>query len=1292
MVAKHSYLDTDRRRVHLAQIARFLGLVILAVGVSVMLGWWLHIPLLTHIKATFNSMKFNTALLFALSGLAVFTLPADNSYKKFIPYSIALIAGLTLLQDLFGWNLGIDEFFVADTLAQNAAAGRMSVITAINFMLIASSLIRLNYQPHLSQICAYLVGVSALIVLAGYFYNVPALYRVFIFSSVALHTAFAFLLMAAALVLANTESYFMRLLVSDSAGARLIRQVLPITLVLLIATDTLFVLGERAGLYQHEFIMPLNVVASLITVIVVIVSFANQWHETDLRRVVAEAQLRQSYQLLEHLVQERTAEISIYQAAIEASNDLIVVVNRDYRYILTNTKHLQYNQKQRHEVIGHHVRDVVGQAWFDNLLKPLYDRCFAGENIDFEASPQYPELGTRHLLVNYSPLQNSNNEVTAAVVIIRDITERKQAENELRLYQSAVEASSEQIIIVDRNYCFLSVNDAYLQYRPYERKTIIGQPLRKFTDAALFDKTLQPMLARALDGEIVTFETAVDYQTLGRRYILANYSPLYDNANQISGVVGVLHDITERKLHEEETRVYKAAVDGASEFITVLDRDYRYLVVNDAYLNYHQRQRSDLIGRHTSEVVGHDLFEQQLKPRFEKCLMGEIQQFENTFNFPGMGIRHTLATYSPLRDANNQIVGLVNIIHDITERKQAENEMRLYHTAVEASTELITLIDRDYRFLMVNNAYLNYHQLCRDKIIGQPVNAIIGQELVDTKLKAIYERCFAGETLQFENTFEFPTLGERHTWATYSPFYDEQQQVIGIVTTIRDITERKQMELALRENEHKLQQLFEVLPVGVSLLNQDRQIVQVNPALEQILDISLAGLQAGEYRNRRYIHPDGSPMQLEEMPSERAINEQQSIFDVEIGIVKEDNKTIWASVNAAPLTIEGLSAVVVTQDITHRKQVERALEASMEYLSLLTHAMADGIMTVDLKTRNIQFVNQRFCEIFGYSEEELIGQPTRIFYDDDEPHAAFGAALQAAISAGKLPLITERELHRKDGQRLWTSTATSTLTLNGQVTEAISIVRDITERKELETQSRQVEIEQEHVRHLREFITNVSHDLKTPITQIITSLYILKRTLTNDDQQQRIAKMEVHTNNLRIIIDAMVKMTELDAKESFELARGDGNMLLADLMTVFAPLAAQKQQQFTLHTLENLWLNADMQYLHLALSRIIENAINYTPVGGAVTITVHRYSQEYVIEIKDTGVGIAPEDLPRIFERFYRADKARSIGDGHTGMGLAITRKIIQAHHGRIEVTSQINVGSTFCVFLPAADTEMSDK
>jgi PAS domain S-box-containing protein len=1180
MDANHSHLDTDTRRVHLTQISRLLGLVILCLGVSVMLGWIFNIPLLKSIHPTFATMKFNTALLFTLSGLAVYTLPADNRYKKLIPYSIALIAGLTLLQYLFGWNLGIDELFVAETLSPNAAPGRMSVITAIDFMLISVSLISINFRPYLSQICAYMLAIIALLVLAGYLYNVPALYNVFIFSTVALHTAVAFLLLAAALVLANTESYFMRMLVSASAGARLIRQVLPITLILLIITDVLFVLGGRAGFYQHEFIMPLNVVASLVTVIVVISLFANQWHETDLRRIVAEEQLRQSYEQLEQLVQERTRDLVEVNLTLQQSQMRFAgVLDTAHDAIISIDEHehiIMFNQGAE-LIFGYSQQEIIGQPLW--LLIPERFRTSHNQHIaNFAAA-------------------NSRSRLMA-----------------------------------------------------HDRPELTG---------------------RHKNGHEFFIEASISRLEL-------------DGANIFTVVI---RDISQQKAAENELRQYQSAVEASSELIVVVNRDYRYLIANERHLQYNQKQRQDVIGRHVSEIVGQEWFDNLLKPLYDRCFAGESIDFEASPQYPELGTRHLLVNYSPLRDAENQVIAAVVIIRDITERKQAENEMRLYQSAVEASNELITLVGRDYHFLMANDIYLYYHQRKRREIIGRHISEVLGQEVVETIVKPYYERCFAGETCHFENIYKFPSLGERHTWATYSPLYDDTQQVIGVVISIRDITERKQMELALRENEQKLRTLFEVLPVGVSLLNQDRQIVQVNPALESILDISLAGLQAGEYRQRRYIHADGSPMQPEEMPSERAIREQKPIFDVEIGIIKEDNKTVWTSVNAAPLTIDDLSAVIVTQDITHRKSVERALEASMEYLSMLTHALADGILTVDISTRIIQFVNQRFCEIFGYDENELLGQPTRIFYGDDEAHAAFGVKLRQAISTGQLPLITERELRRKNGERFWTSTATSTLTLDGKVTEAISIVRDITERKLAEEQARLLELEQRNVKSLREFITNISHDLKTPITQIITSLYLLKRSLAEDSQQRRITAMENHTNNLRKIIEAMVLMSQLDAKESFEFSPVDGKPLLADLMKFFIPYAEQKQQVFTLQcTVDKMPLQADAEYLQLALRRIIENAIHYTAEGGTIAIRVYQQPAEYIIEIEDTGIGITPEDLPHIFEHFYRGDKARTIGEGHTGMGLAMTYKIIRAHGGQIEVTSQLNEGSTFRVFLPASE------
>jgi PAS domain S-box-containing protein len=490
------------------------------------------------------------------------------------------------------------------------------------------------------------------------------------------------------------------------------------------------------------------------------------------------------------------------------------------------------------------------------------------------------------------------------------------------------------------------------------------------------------------------------------------------------------------------------------------------------------------------------------------------------------------------------------------QRPQLEDETRTYKAAVEASNDLIIVVDKQYRYLIANETYLKYHHVERQYILGQHLNTVIGQALFDAELKHRYDRCFAGETQYFENTYRYPTLGTRHTFATWLPVRDETHQVIGAVVIIHDITERKQMELALRANEKKFQTLFDVLPVGISLLNHQRDIVQANPMLEKILDKPMAALLSGDSLNRRYIHSDGSPILPHEFPWEMAIHEQQPVIDVEVGIVKEDGDTIWTSLNAAPLADDDLSAVVVTRDITRRKQAE-----------MLT---------------------------------------------------------------------------------------------------------------------RQLQVEREQVKILREFISNVSHDLNTPITQIITSLYLLKRAVMADTEQRRLAKLEAYTHQIRDIVQDLIQMSELDAKENFDYVRTDMKLLLETLMMEYAPAAQHKNQQLTFNCdLDTFTLAVDEAYLRLALQNMLDNAIEYTHDGGSITLAAYHQASAYVIEIADNGIGIDEQHLPRIFERFYRVDKARPVGEGHTGMGLAIAHKIIQIHQGWIEVESHPYHGSIFRIFLP---------
>jgi diguanylate cyclase (GGDEF)-like protein/PAS domain S-box-containing protein len=157
------------------------------------------------------------------------------------------------------------------------------------------------------------------------------------------------------------------------------------------------------------------------------------------------------------------------------------------------------------------------------------------------------------------------------------------------------------------------------------------------------------------------------------------------------------------------------------------------------------------------------------------------------------------------------------------------------------------------------------------------------------------------------------------------PFYDDKGQQRGAIAVNQDVTARINAETALAEREAQLSNLFALLPVGVSILDEDHGIIESNAALQRILDLTPDALATGSYLQRRYIHPDLTPFAFEDFPSARAIKEQRSVEDVEIGVLKEDGELIWINVSAAPLLTSERQAVVVTSDRTSRKRAEAEL-------------------------------------------------------------------------------------------------------------------------------------------------------------------------------------------------------------------------------------------------------------------------------------------------------------------------------------------------------------------------------
>lgn len=232
----------------------------------------------------------------------------------------------------------------------------------------------------------------------------------------------------------------------------------------------------------------------------------------------------------------------------------------------------------------------------------------------------------------------------------------------------------------------------------------------------------------------------------------------------------------------------------------------------------------------------------------------------------------------------------------------------------------------------------------------------------------------------------------------------------------------------------------------------------------------------------------------------------------------------------------------------------------------------------------------------------------------------------------------------------------------------------------------------ENIKHTddlrRELIANISHDLKTPLTSIqgyIETLILKADNLPAEERKEYLEIILSGTERLIILVEQILEFSKLEAKqtlpsmEPFSIAE-----LVQDVVQKFQPQAEKQKIRLRAVIPKDLLLvYADIAMIERVLQNLIDNAMRHTPEIGVVTVEIVRNNNSVVVNISDTGYGIPQEDLPHIFDRFYRAEKSRSRNSGGTGLGLAITQKILEAHNSDITVQSAVSAGTTFSFHLP---------
>ena len=522
----------------------------------------------------------------------------------------------------------------------------------------------------------------------------------------------------------------------------------------------------------------------------------------------------------------------------------------------------------------------------------------------------------------------------------------------------------------------------------------------------------------------------------------------------------------------------------------------------------------------------------------------------------------------------------------------------------------------------------------------------------------------------------------------------------GFVAISRNITKRKHVERDLLQSRERYKRLFELSPIGIITLDMKGVITSCNPSV-----CTQCGHHEDELVGKNFLKT--APIQAMYIPQfTNAIDSTirgKAPEPFEVAYRRRDGTTGWCEVHTALIKAKGKKqgVLVLQRDITERKRGEEALKESEKRYRLLADNAADTIWAVDLNMRPT-YISPSVTRLLGYSVEEAMSKRMEEVFTP----TSFETVMKVLAEELDIEKMEEKDLsrsrtlelevYRKDGSIVPVEARHSFLRdPDGQPIEILTIARDITERKRMDKEMRELyeeekryreELEEEH-RARAIFINILAHELRTPLTPLVTSAELLKDLLSSEQESREYRLVDLVVNGAQTLtsrIDELLSLAQLTAGSlTIKLEPLDMKALLKNAARQYRKLVEEKKQSVILDLPRTLpAIEADRSRLEQVLNNLISNASKFSPEEGTITVRARIEESELIVEVEDRVSGLSEEEQERIFKPYHRVEQDRQRFPG-LGLSLAISKHIVEAHGGRIWVESQLGSGSKFSFSLP---------